>query len=206
MRRELRDKFFAFLCFRDVHREMCKFFQFIHVHREMGLPSSRSLESTKHQSDNIVAVTVVFCNFVLRSQTCSASTVYNTFRPVCHTVVALYLGSDLANLEVLHVPHAVDHFLRLLVEWVERVILLQVGLQRFSIRMRLELMNQLLGCFLAGVVLLLNGRMGQSFDPEVNFTATSFLVLSTATGFSVLARMVEGRSRVRACSVLVRLK
>ena len=98
---------------------------------------------------------------------------YNACRPVCHTVVALYFRSDFANLEVLHVCHAVDHFLRLLAEWIDRVILLQVGLQRFSIRMRLELMNQLLSCFLAGVILLLNGRMGQSLDPEVYFTATS---------------------------------
>ena len=47
----------------------------------------------------------------------SASTVYNAFRPVCHTVVALYFGSDFANLEVLHDSCAV--------EWDERVILLQ---------------------------------------------------------------------------------
>ena len=60
-----------------------------------------------------------------------ASTVFNAFRPVRHTDAALYFGSDFANLEVLHVSHAVDHFLRLLAEWIERVILLQVGLQRF---------------------------------------------------------------------------
>ena len=37
---------------------------------------------------------------------------------------ALYVGSDLANLEVLHVSHAVDHFLRLLLaERIERAIL-----------------------------------------------------------------------------------
>ena len=87
---------------------------------------------------------------------------YNACRPVCHTVVALYLGSDLANLEVLHVSHAVDHFLRLLAEWIERVILLQVGMQRFFFRMHFELMNQLLDSFLADVILLLEGRMEQS--------------------------------------------
>ena len=59
---------------------------------------------------------------------------------------------------------------------------------------------QLLDCFLTGVILLLDGRMVQSLDPEVKFTATTFLVHSTATSFSVLAGMVEGRSRVRACS------
>ena len=115
---------------------------------------------------------------------------------------ALYSWSDLANLEVLNVSHAGDHFLRLLAEWIERVILLQVGLQRFFIRMRLELMNQLLDCFFADVIMLLDGRMEQSLDPEVYFTATTFVVRSTATSFSVLARMVERRLRVRACSVL----
>ena len=55
-----------------------------------------------------------------------------------------------------------------------------------AIQMRLELMNQLLDCFLAGVILLLDGRTGQSLDPEVNFTATTFVERSTATGFLCL--------------------
>ena len=63
---------------------------------------------------------------------------------VCHTLGALYFESGLANLEVLRVSHAVDHFLGMLAEWIERAILLQVGLQRCFIRMRLELVNQLL--------------------------------------------------------------
>ena len=48
LRRELRDKFFASLCFRDVHREM-------------GLSLSRSLDSTKHQTD-----LCLMCEFCLR--------------------------------------------------------------------------------------------------------------------------------------------
>ena len=64
-------------------------------------------------------------------------------------------------------------------EWIERVYFVQVGLQRFSIRMRLELMNQLLDCFLAGVIMLLDGRVGESLDPT--------------------AGMVGGCSRVKAC-------
>ena len=89
---------------------------------------------------------------------------------------------------------------------VERLILFQVGLQRFFIRIRLELTNQLLDCFLADVILLLDSRMGQSSGPEVSFTGTTFVVRSIATGFSVLARMVEGRSRVRGCSVLASMR
>ena len=116
--------------------------------------------------------------------------------------MALYFGSDLENLEVLHVSHAVDHVLRLLAEWIERVIILQVGSQRFFNRVRFELMNQLLDCFLADVIVFLDSRMEQSLDPEVYFTATTFVVRSTVTILVVLSRMVEGRSRVRACSVL----
>ena len=86
---------------------------------------------------------------------------------------------------------------------VERVNLHQVGLQRFFIWMRLELMNQLLDCFLADVILLMDSRMGQSLDPEVYFIATIFVVRSTATSFLVLARTVEGCSRVKACGILV---
>ena len=44
---------------------------------------------------------------------------------------------------------------------------------------------------------LLDSRVEQCLDSEVHFTATSFPVRST-----VLARMIEGRSRVAACSVL----
>ena len=44
--------------------------------------------------------------------------------------------------------------------------------------------------------------MWQSLDPEVYFTATTFVVRSTVTILVVLARMVEGRSRVRPCGVL----
>ena len=48
---------------------------------------------------------------------------YNTFWPACHTVGALYVWRDLANLEVLHVSHAVDNFLRLLADRIECAIL-----------------------------------------------------------------------------------
>ena len=57
--------------------------------------------------------------------------------------------------------------------------------------MILELMNQFLDCLFADVIVLLNGRMAQSLDPEANFTATTFVVRST-----VLVRMIEGLSCV----------
>ena len=77
--------------------------------------------------------------------------VFNTFRPVCHTVGALYFGSDVANLEVLHVSHAVDHFLRLLAESVDRAILfLKSAFFCFFVRVCLELVNQFFGLLPCG--------------------------------------------------------
>ena len=73
---------------------------------------------------------------------------------------ALNFSRYFTHLEVLHVSHAAGHVLRLFAEWVVRVILPQVGFQRPSIWMRFELMNQLLDCFLACVIFLLNFRTG----------------------------------------------
>ena len=77
---------------------------------------------------NIKPIFVEISSFVCRTQASSASTLHNDFRQVCHPVVALYLGSDFAHLETLRASHAEDHILRLLAEWIERVILLQVDL------------------------------------------------------------------------------
>ena len=46
-------------------------------------------------------------------------TVYHTFRPLCHAVGALYVGSDLAHLEVLRVSNATDQFLQFLAEQID---------------------------------------------------------------------------------------
>ena len=112
--------------------------------------------------------------------------------------MALFFGSDLENLEILHVSHAVDHFLPLL------------GTRDSDASRTVESTFGLLPCDCDLAPERSTGA-GHSLDPTVNFTATSFLVRSTATGFSVFDEMVEGRSRVRACSVLasimqVRLK
>ena len=158
---------------------------------------------------HIIAILVHFSNFVWKSQTCSARTVDNAFRPVCHTVVALHRRSYLAHLEALHFPRRTSFPSTARLNGLNAWFLLQVGVQRLSIRMRLELMNQLLDCFLAGVIMLLDGRMAQSLDPEVNFSATTFVVRSTATSFSVLVRMVklwsskQGGENLYNCSVFV---
>ena len=64
--------------------------------------------------------------------------------------------------------------------------------------MNLKLVNQFLDCLFSDVIVFLDGRMGQSLDPEVYFATTGFPVRST-----VLVRTIEGRFRVGACSVLV---
>ena len=94
---------------------------------------------------------------------------------------ALYVGSDLANLEVLHFlccrsfPSTARDFVSGL------FVVLPCSVDSRT------------GESISGLLLL---------DPEVYFTATSFLVRSTVTIFFVLVRMVEERSRVRVCNVV----
>ena len=120
-------KFVVFLCSRDVHRKM-------------GLSWSRSLDLK-----NIIAPWLVF-EFCLK--------VANMFRKYNIQCLSSRMSHSCATVN-WDVFHAVDHFLQLLAEWIERVILLQVGLQRFFIQMRLALVNQLFDCFLADANLFL---------------------------------------------------
>ena len=76
---------------------------------------------------------------------------------------------DLTHFEVLHVHHAVDHVLRFFAEWVVRLILPQVGFQRFSIWMRFHLMNQLVDYYFACIVFLLNCREWLSLNSSNQF-------------------------------------
>ena len=78
---------------------------------------------------------------------------------MCQRMRALNFRRHFTPLEVLHVSQAADHVLRLLAEWVVRVILSQIGFQRLLIWMRFELMNQLFDCFLECVIFLLNCRV-----------------------------------------------
>ena len=100
--------------------------------------------------------------------------------------------TELQEIEVLHVHHAVDHVLRLFAEWVVRVILPQVGFQRSSNWVRFELMNQLFDYFFTCMVFLLNCRVWWSLNPRIDFTET---------GLPVLAGMDVGCSLFNACSV-----
>ena len=58
------------------------------------------------------------------------------------TIWALYLRSDLAQLEVLCVSHAADQFLRLFAETIEFVVLVQVCHERLAIRVCSKLDDQ----------------------------------------------------------------
>ena len=59
---------------------------------------------------------------------------------------------DFTHFEELHVRHAVDQVLRIFAEWVVRLILPQIGFQRFSIWRRFKIMNQLVDYFFACIV------------------------------------------------------
>ena len=65
----------------------------------------------------------------------------HALRTVRQAIRALDSRRDLDHLEILHIHHAADHVLRLLTEWVVRLIFLQVGFQRVSIWMRRKLSN-----------------------------------------------------------------
>ena len=139
------------------------------------------------------SIFVSFSSFVQRSQARSARAVCNAFRPVCHTVVALYYESGLANLEVLHVSML----------WIISFDCSLNGLNTrdFDAGLLLDLDasrtdESTFGLLPCGCELALGRSNGAILGPEVNFTATSFLVRSTATGFSVLA----GRSGRRMLS------
>ena len=84
----------------------------------------------------------------------------------------MYVRSDLANLEVLHVFHAVDHFLRLLAERIERAFVV----------------HNL-------VVLLCSG------DSRTGESSSGLPVCGCDRMSTVFVRVIEGRSRVGACSV-----
>ena len=70
-----------------------------------------------------------------------------------------FFKKKLTHFEVLHIRHAVDNVFRLFAEWVVRLILPQVGFQRFSIWVRFDLMNQLFDYFVACMVFLFNCRV-----------------------------------------------
>ena len=96
------------------------------MHLEIGLSLSRSLESTKHHSEPFNQ------NFRILSEGRKHVPPVQCTMPFVQYVMQLWhctLEVIFANLEVFNVSHALDHFLRLFAEWIERVILLQVGLQ-----------------------------------------------------------------------------
>ena len=97
LRCELRNKFSASLCFRDVHREM-------------DLSLSRSSESIEHHTN-----LCLICDFCLK-----VACMFRKYNIQCLSSSTLNGHKCLAHLEVLRVSHAADHVLRLLAKWVER--------------------------------------------------------------------------------------
>ena len=78
------------------------------------------------------------------NQALSASAVHNSLIPMDKTERTLYFWYSFAQLEYLHITQFADHLLRFFAEWVLDVILLQVGMKCFSMRMIFDLFHKLL--------------------------------------------------------------
>ena len=64
--------------------------------------------------------------------------------PIKKAFWALHFWNCFAYLEQLHIAHVANHHFRIVTEWVVDVILLQIGFKCFSMRMTLDLLDELL--------------------------------------------------------------
>ena len=87
------------------------------------------------------------------------------------TMRTLHFRYCFAQLESLYIAHFTDHRFRIVTEGVLDVILLQVGLKCFSMRMTFDFLHELLN---ADVFCFFHNCMWQSWHSEVN---VSFLEL-----------------------------
>ena len=78
------------------------------------------------------------------NQELSANAVDNSLIPIKKTVGTLYFWQSFAQLKKLYILQFADHRLRIVAKWVVAVVLLQVGLKCFSMRMTFDLIDELL--------------------------------------------------------------
>ena len=76
------------------------------------------------------------------NQELSASAIDNSLIPIKKSVRTLFFWYTFAQLEKLHITQFTDHLLRNVAERVVDVILLQVGLKWFSMRMTFDLLDE----------------------------------------------------------------
>ena len=105
-------------------------------------PRLRSVRSFLDIGRSSRAAAGTLTRFLRNAQTNSACAIHNVFRPIRQTIRALNFRHGLAQLEILHIRHVVDRVLRLFTEWIVRLILHQISLQRISVKMVFDLMNK----------------------------------------------------------------
>ena len=96
----------------------------------------------------------------------SPSAVHNSLIPIKKTVRTLHFRYCFEQLQQLHIALFADHRLRFFAEWVVDVILLQVGMKCFSMRMIFDLLCKLLN---SEMFCFFHNCMWQSWYSEVNF-------------------------------------
>ena len=107
----------------------------------------------------------------------SASAIDHSLIPIEKKLRTLHFRNCFASLEQLYIAHFTNHRLRFVTKWVVGVILLQLGLKCFSMRMTLDLLHELAN---AEIFCLFHTCMWQSRHSEVN---VNFLELSEQTGW-----------------------
>ena len=78
------------------------------------------------------------------NQEMSAGAIDHSLILIKKIVRTLYSWKNFAQLELLYIAQFTDHLFRIIAEWVVDVILLQVGLMCFSMRMIFVLLHELL--------------------------------------------------------------
>ena len=129
----------------------------------------------------------------------STSAIDNSLIPL-KAFWALYAWYSFAQLEQLYTAHFTNHRLGIVAEWLVGVILLQIGLKCFSVRMTLDLLHEFAN---TEVFCLFHNCMWQSRHSEVNvifpravWTNRWIVHFSQVSPFSFDLRL---RFRLRLC-------
>ena len=110
--------------------------------------------------DGQCVIPIQLSYFLTGNLTCTAHTINNSNCPVLEAINTLYFGRNFTHLEVFHVAHIVDHFLRLFTEGIVRLTLLQIGDKCILVRMILYLVDQVADKSSSSIVFMLDCCVG----------------------------------------------
>ena len=125
------------------------------------------------------------------NQEVSADAIDHSLIPIEKTLRTLHFRNCFAQLEQLYIAHFTNHCFRIVTEWVVDVILLQVGMKCFSMRMTLDLLHELAN---TKVFCLFHNCMWQSRHSGVN---VYFLALCEQTGW------LSTHKSLRSCLICI---